>query len=216
MAPDNPWLSGPPDRGSDYAARVERLAATGKYMHGEADLVCSLLSPQGATVLDAGCGTGRVAIELARRGATVTGVDLDPAMLAEARAEAPSLEWIAADLADPTLDLGRRFDVVVAAGNVMIFLTPGTESLAVQTMARHLQPGGWLVAGFHLARPGANALSLDRYDRYCSQAGLVLVERWSTWESGAWSPEDDYAVSVHQPADRPAGQPAAGPSTRSV
>ena len=208
MVPDNRWLSGAPDRASDYAARIERLTSSGQYMHGEADLVCSLVGDQRAAVLDAGCGTGRVAIELARRGATVTGVDLDPAMLAEARRLGPTLEWVNADLANPALDLGRRFDLVVAAGNVMIFLTAGTESLAVQTMARHLRPDGWLVAGFQLGRPGANSLSLDAYDRCCVKAGLVLVERWSTWERAAWSPGDDYAVSVHQPA--------AGPKTRSV
>jgi SAM-dependent methyltransferase len=210
MVPDNPWLRGAPDRASDYAARVERLASSGKYMHGEADLVSSLLGERPGLVLDAGCGTGRVAIELARRGARVTGIDLDPAMLAEARRLAPALEWIEADLADPGVDLGQRFDLVVAAGNVMIFLTAGTEALAVQTMARHLRPGGWLVSGFQLTRPGANSLGLETYDRYCTDAGLVLVQRWATWERGTWSPADDYAVSVHQATE------AAGPSTRSV
>jgi len=59
-------------------------------MHGEATFVEALGVRR---VLDAGCGTGRVAIELARRGLDVVGVDADPGMLSAARAKAPELEW---------------------------------------------------------------------------------------------------------------------------
>ena len=51
-------------------------------------------------MLDAGCGTGRVAIELAHRGFSVVGIDSDAAMLHTARAKAPELSWIHADLVD--------------------------------------------------------------------------------------------------------------------
>ena len=51
------------------------------------------------SVLDAGCGTGRVAIELARHGVDVVGVDVDASMIGEARRRAPELEWVEADLA---------------------------------------------------------------------------------------------------------------------
>src|SRR5262245_57834541 len=91
--------------------------------HAEAAFVESL----GArSVYDAGCGTGRVAIELARRGIAVAGVDIDPRMLRKARAEAPDLEWHLGDIAK--VNLRRQFDVVLLAGNVMIFLAPKTES----------------------------------------------------------------------------------------
>ena len=49
----------------DYQARFDRLAASGQDVHGEATFVRAY-SP--SSVLDAGCGTGRVAIELARHG----------------------------------------------------------------------------------------------------------------------------------------------------
>ena len=107
-------------------------------MHGEAALVASY---RPATVLDAGCGTGRVAIELARRGHDVVGVDVDPAMLEAARAKAPGLTWIEADLTDPALDLGRTFDVVVMAGNVLIFVPSGTEAQVIANTARHVVSG---------------------------------------------------------------------------
>src|SRR2546421_3509407 len=65
--------------------------------HGEADLVFSY-GPR--CVLDGGCGTGRVAIELSRRGVEVVGVDLDRDMIELARAKAPDLTWINADLGE--------------------------------------------------------------------------------------------------------------------
>src|SRR3954469_6416537 len=88
--------------------------------HSEADFVGSF-GPK--SVLDAGCGTGRVAIELARRGIKTVGVDIDPAMIETARRSGPDLEWYPGDLA--SIDLGRRFDAVVMAGNVMIFVAKG-------------------------------------------------------------------------------------------
>ena len=110
-------------------------------MHGEAALVDSY-GPK--SVLDAGCGTGRVALELHRRdpGHDVTGVDLDPSMLEVARAKAPELTWLEGDLADPDLLAGRRFEVVVLAGNVLIFLTPGTEGPVLANVSRLLVSGG--------------------------------------------------------------------------
>jgi SAM-dependent methyltransferase len=188
LSGDNRWLRAGVS-GEDYDRRVAELAATGKPMHGEADLVTSF-GPR--SVLDAGCGTGRVAIELARRGVEVWGVDLDPSMLDVARRTAPDLEWVEDDLA--TLDLGRRFDLVVAAGNVMIFLAAGTEAEVVGALARHLHPGGRLVAGFQL---GPGRLALDDYDGHARAAGLVLEHRWATWERGAYEAGGDYAVSVH-------------------
>ena len=98
------------------------MAASGQNVHGEVDF---LLSYQPASVLDAGCGTGRVAIELVRRGIHSVGADMDPQMLEEARRKAPNIGWRQEDLRD--LELKSAFDLVVLAGNVMIFLEPGSE-----------------------------------------------------------------------------------------
>ena len=62
--------------GDEYQARFDSLAARGVDVHGEVAFVLGL-DPAPASVLDAGCGTGRVAIELARRGVEVVGVDVD-------------------------------------------------------------------------------------------------------------------------------------------
>ncbi len=150
----------------------------------------SLLGGSGR-VLDAGCGTGRVAIELARRGYSVAGVDIDDEMISGARGKAPELAWHQLDLA--SFDLGETFDAVVMAGNVLLFTVLGTEAAVVGRCAAHLSPGGALVAGFQLRGDGYR---LDRYDADCAAAGLRLSERYSTWERGTWS-DGDYAVSVH-------------------
>jgi SAM-dependent methyltransferase len=151
------------------------------------------------SVLDAGCGTGRVAVELARRGIEVVGIDADPGMLAAARAKAPHLEWILADLADLDLsDRGggrRRFDAAVLAGNVMIFVAPGTEGAVLERLAAHLRPGGLVVAGFQLI---AGRLSLERYDDLAAGAGLTLAERYATWDRDPWIRGGDYALCVHR------------------
>ena len=188
--PTNRWLATRSVSGDDYDATYERRATAGENVHGEADFV-QRFAP--ASALDAGCGTGRVGRELARRGIDVAGVDIDPAMLATARRKAPDVDWRVADLAD--VDLGRSFDAVIMAGNVMIFLAPRTEAAVVANLARHLTPGGVLIAGFQL-QPGR--LSLARYDDFASDAGLELFERWSTWDCDAWTPGGNYAVSVHR------------------
>jgi SAM-dependent methyltransferase len=198
------WTSGAGDAaGEGYAARFDALAASGADVHGEATFVESLVPP-GALVLDAGCGTGRVAIRLAERGLATVGVDLDPSMLAVARDRAPGLRWVEADLS--SLDLGETFDLVVAAGNVVPLVAEGTEAQTVARLAAHVAAGGLLVAGFGLDREhltsAATTLDLADYDSWCAAAGLVLERRLATWDGEPYD-GGGYAVSVHRrpPAD---------------
>jgi SAM-dependent methyltransferase len=195
--------------GPAYARRFRRLAEQGVDLHGEARRLDDLLRREvdgPARVLDAGCGTGRVALELARRGHRVVGIDLDASMLDQARkasAEAGlDVRWFLGDL----LDLGRlvereAFDLVAVPGNVMVFLTPGTEPDVVAALAQALRPGGLLVAGFDLGRH----VSSEDYLRWCQAAGLQHVRTLPTWDA---TEEDsvsdrDYAVHVHR---RPRGR----------
>jgi len=182
-------------RGDDYDARWRSLADAGENIHGEADLVQALLGEYGGTtVLDAGCGTGRVAIELAERGVAVTGVDADAEMLSAARAKAPEISWWEADLTDPGTVPNGPFDVVLMAGNVMIFVEPGTEHRVLTNLAARLSRDGLLVAGFSM-REGQ--LTCGDYDQLASAAGLVPVVRWATWDRQPFA-GGDYAVSVHR------------------
>ena len=70
----------------EYHARFARMEAAGQASHGEADFIEGY---HPASVLDAGCGMGRVAIELHHRGIEVVGADLDDDLLAYARADMP-------------------------------------------------------------------------------------------------------------------------------
>ncbi len=181
-----------PFDGDAYQRRFDQLARAGQDVHGEAAFVAAL-GPR--SVLDAGCGTGRVAIELARRGIVVEGADVDASMLDVARRQDPALAWHLCDVAD--LHLDRRFDVVVMAGNVLLFTAPGSEPDVVAGCARHLAPGGALVAGFQLRR----SVDLDDYDRWCAAAGLRLAARYATWDLAPFVDGGDYAVSVHHCVD---------------
>jgi SAM-dependent methyltransferase len=187
-----PWDNSDVARGAAYDRRFQDLEASGMDMHGEAALVASY---DPVSVLDAGCGTGRVAIELSRRGYDVVGVDLDGAMLEAARAKAPGLTWLRGDLADPVLEPGRTFDLVVMAGNVLIFVPPGSEGQVIANGARWLRPGGRLITGYSI-RPGG--FDPDRHDALAARSGLVLEHRWSTWDRRPFWPGDDYAVAVHR------------------
>ena len=115
-------------------------------------------------------------------GLPVVGVDNDPSMLATARAKAPELEWVEADLDGLDTDSATGgFDAVVAAGNVMIFLAHGSEARVVASLARHLEPGGLLIAGFQLGTPrgrGPAGPRPLRRGRRCRRAdpGFPLVD----------------------------------------
>jgi SAM-dependent methyltransferase len=189
-------------KGSTYDGRWEALPEAER--HGEADLVTDLLAERDrAIVLDAGCGTGRVAIELARRGATTIGVDRDADLLATARAKAPALQWHEADLVDlATVVDAASVDLAVLAGNIFLFVDPGTEATVLAAVAATVRPGGLVVAGFSL-RPGG--YDVDRLDADAAAVGLQLRHRWSTWDRAPWSPGDDYQVSVHVVGAAPAG-----------
>ena len=184
--------------GSDYQARFDALADSGRYLHGEADL-CASLIPAPARILDAGCGTGRVAIRLAELGYSCVGVDADDSMLAAARGRDAAVEWQLVDLSVGPLPSG--FDLVVTAGNVIPLLAPGALTVTVENLAAALKPCGLLVTGFGLDQAhlptNCPVTPLADFDAACVAAGLELHDRWATWDHAAFD-GGGYAVSLHQ------------------
>jgi SAM-dependent methyltransferase len=188
-----------PDYAQRYAERFRALAARGDDVHGEATFVTGMVDPP-ARVLDAGCGTGRVAIRLAELGYVVVGVDLDASMLVQAREEAPHLDWRVGDLA--ALDTGATYDVVLVAGNTIPLLEPGTLASVAERLAAHVRPdGGRLVCGFGLDDahlPGDCPVTpLAEVDAAFASSGLEPVERFSTWDRAPYDEDAGYVVTVH-------------------
>ena len=116
--------------------------------HIEERLIVELVGPPaGLRILDVGCGDAALVVALSQRGARMTGVDVDPNMLAAGRARAAA-SGVAPDLmqgeirALPFAD--SSFDIVVAV-TVLCFVDDAAQ--AVREMTRVLRPGGRLVIG---------------------------------------------------------------------
>jgi SAM-dependent methyltransferase len=97
MAKSNQWQ----DFYDRHAPHYDRGAFTHSTL-AEVDFLLEVLElPAGARILDIGCGTGRHAIELARRGFHVTAIDISSGMLmqaiAKARAARVEVEWVHSD-----------------------------------------------------------------------------------------------------------------------
>src|SRR5262249_135376 len=98
--------------------------------------------PKGARLLDVPCGDGRLAIELAKRGYRVAGVDISPEFLAAARegsAGNQALEWRQADMRE--LPWRNEFDGAFCAGSSFGFLGDEGDQAFLDAVGRTLKPG---------------------------------------------------------------------------
>ncbi|MGI4943389.1 MAG: magnesium protoporphyrin IX methyltransferase [Janthinobacterium lividum] len=89
----------------------------------------------GRRLLDAGCGTGALAVEAARRGAEVVAIDLSPTLVGVARDRMPAglqIDWRAGDMTDPALG---RFDHVVGMDSLIHYRAPDMARVAAQLAA---------------------------------------------------------------------------------
>jgi SAM-dependent methyltransferase len=118
----------------------------------EVDWLLERLGPDCRTVLEPGCGSGRMLEALAARGLEVTGVDLSPRMVELARARLGGSGTVA--LADMTrFDLGRTFDGAVAPINTLLHLSRDDLGRHLECMARHLAPKGKYLVQVGLIEP---------------------------------------------------------------
>jgi SAM-dependent methyltransferase len=108
----------------------------------EADLTLWEELAEGS-VLDLGCGTGRVALHLARRGHTVTGLDVEPTLVAalvESAAKLPAVA-VVGDARD--FELGTEFDLVLAPMQLLqLFEDEEERRSCLRCVADHMRPGG--------------------------------------------------------------------------
>jgi SAM-dependent methyltransferase len=181
-----------PEQRSEYADRFRKLAADGVDIDGEARMV-DALAGRSSRILDAGCGTGRVAAYLAGQGHRAAGVDIDPVLIAAGRSQHPGLPLQCLDLAQVSPDIGH-FDVIVSAGNVMVYLEPGSERAVLAALASVLVPGGRAVFGFATDRD----YTVADLDRDAVAVGWTLEGRWASWQLDPFTPDADWAVSVYR------------------
>lgn len=109
---------------------------------GEAEIVHAAI-PSGASVLELGCGTGRILRGLAELGHPVVGVDESAEMLAHAG----DLDTVRSTI--EALDLARRFDAVLMASTLVNTPDPGVRHAMLGTARRHVGPGGRVVIQRH-------------------------------------------------------------------
>lgn len=161
MDPEGPDLLAATAALFDRLAAEEPEAAVAFYSLGDPALLAAATaelvevvrdwtSVEGAQVLDFGCGIGRVAIALAPHAAGVTGVDISPAMVEQARARAR-----AAGLGEARFEAtdGRTlpfpdnaFDRVLAVDSFPYLVRAGVLEAQLAELARVLRPGGELLA----------------------------------------------------------------------
>jgi SAM-dependent methyltransferase len=105
---------------------------------GEPEIIAALV-PRGGTLLELGCGAGRLTRPLVGLGYRVVGVDQSAAMLAHVR----DARTVLADI--ETLDLGRTFGGVVLAGHLVNTPDEARRAAFLRTCRRHVAPGGVVV-----------------------------------------------------------------------
>jgi SAM-dependent methyltransferase len=105
------------------------------------------LTDSASSLLEVGCGTGRVTLQLARPGLDVLGFDLSHGMLEVARRKSgslPNIRWAQADMR--SFDLRQKFDLVIIPGHSFQFMLTIADQLScLHSARRHLAPNGTLV-----------------------------------------------------------------------
>ncbi len=172
------------------------MAERGDNVHGEADAITRLVQTHFAErpcwILDAGCGTGRLAVELERRGHTVTAVDLDSDMVDKARPKSSTITWMVGDLA--SIDIADRFDIVVMIGNILNFCEPGSQAAIVHNLIRHLDEDGLLVSGWS-QETRSDSYHASQFVADATAAGARPLEQWKNWDGDPFD-DGDYAVVI--------------------
>jgi len=187
-----------PEHSTAYIQRFRDLATAGQDLVGEARLLDAML-PRGARVLDAGSGTGRIGGHLAAVGHDVVGVDGDPVLVAEAKAQHPGARWLVGDLAEldlPAAGIAEPFHAIVCAGNVMTFLAESTRVEVLRRMRAHVRDDGRAAIGFGAGR----GYEFADFLADAASAGWAADLLLSTWDLRPFTDDADFLVVLLRPA----------------
>jgi SAM-dependent methyltransferase len=150
------------------------------------DLLESLSGPS-RRALELAIGTGRVAVPLAGRGVSITGVDISEEMVSRlhAKPEASGVRVVMADMAD--FQIGETFPLAYLAFNTLFALLTQTRQVACfRTVAAHLEPGGRFVLDCFVP-------DVTRYDAHHTRMAVSSIT------------SDDahaYEMSIHDPVSQ--------------
>jgi SAM-dependent methyltransferase len=196
--------SGPP---AAYAALYDVLYAEPGLLDAQTGYVIAQIGPPPARVLDAGCGTGRLAVRLAREGYAVVGLDRDPAMLRVAAGmidrpggaapprPAPA-SLVCGDLR--ALPFGGGFDALLCLDSPLAFLQAGEElAAALAGFRRVLAPGGRLVVEIYDYEASSRETG-SRPDRLrrAFPGGAFTLREWRRHDraAGLWEMRQAFTV----------------------
>ena len=165
-----------------YAGQYDQLYAEKNYL-GECDLIEAAVkrysSETPATLVDIGCGTGNHAIEFARRGYTVTGVDLSESMIEYAAQKTLSLKseerpaWLCGDARE--FDTGTTFDLGIMMFAVIGYLTTNDDVLkGLRNIRRQLKPSALFICDFWYGPSVLSAKPADRVRTLTTEEGQVI------------------------------------------
>jgi SAM-dependent methyltransferase len=104
--------------------------------------------PAGSSILDLGCGQGRIALPLAQRGYTVTGYDASEALLRHAREQAEKehvpVRFMLGDMRE--LECEEPYDAIINIGTAFGYVPDNTDDARImRRIARALKPGGFFI-----------------------------------------------------------------------
>ncbi len=172
---------------------------------GEIDFYLELarnVKMKGGSILEVGCGTGRVTLQLAREGVPIVGLDLSPSMLDRARQKSrgiPNLRWIEADM--QTFDLGETFDLIILPGHTFQYmLTPADQVECLTHIRKHLDRSGKLV--IHLDHQDLEWLGglvegrgtgSQMAGEYRTNDGEGFIRKWNAW---SYEPSSQTASAI--------------------
>ena len=185
------------ERWTFYTDRFDKMMADGVDLEGEARFVDAMAARDSA-VLDAGCGTGRVAAALARMGHRAIGVDKDAGLIDIAKQRYTGVPYLACDLLLLTPEVLQKagapgaFDVIAVPGNVMVYLAPGSECGVLGNLAGLLRPSGRIVAGFATDRD----YTPQEFRSDATAIGLTVEHTFASWQLDPVTESCDWVVTV--------------------
>jgi SAM-dependent methyltransferase len=180
---------------------------------GDLDLYLALARRTGGPILELATGTGRLLAPLAEAGYEVTGVDVDPAMLARAKRRVAALPASAArratlvegDLLDVDLPGAGSFAFAFIGLNTLFLLaTRERQRAAVRALAAHLHRGGlavvdvWLPDTEDLAR--LDGRLIFEYERVDPESGLHVTKTAAARHDATTGVVDLVAIYEEGPA----------------